>query len=284
MQAMKYGVLAGAAFVFCLIVAAYSMLLRNHAHAQTADRPPPNTANYHGTNALQPGNDLATGRRRFEPGAHSAWHVHPGGQLIVVEEGTAVVQRLGEPLQVLHTHDADFTLAGVPHWHGSAPHEHAVTSMVHFGGIGPWLEPVSYEEYTEQTRLAGLPAFEPPADAPPPGNYVGMSTRLASDHLQAARGRFEADAWSFWHVHPAGQAILAEQGPVILQERDKPMQILREGEAGFTAPGVPHWHGAGPYSYALMVVLGYGAETQWLGEPVSEEAYAEARRFFAASP
>ena len=281
---MKYGALAGAALVLSVMLTALSMSLRHDAHAQAGNRPPPNAANYHGTNALRPSDDLATGRRRFEPGAHSAWHVHPGGQLIVVEEGTAVVQRLGEPLQVLETHAADYTSAGVPHWHGSAPHEHAVTSMVHFGGIGPWLEPVSYEEYAEQTRLAGLPAFELPADAPPPGNYVGMSTRLSSDHLQAARGRFEADAYSFWHVHPAGQAILAERGPVIVQERGQPMRILHEGEAGFTAPGVPHWHGAGPHSYALMVVLGYGAETEWLGEPVSEQEYAEARRFFSADP
>jgi quercetin dioxygenase-like cupin family protein len=283
---MKYRIFACVAFVVSVIAFAFSITLREDAHAQApaTNRPPPNAANYHGTNALQPSEDLATGRRRFEPGAHSAWHVHPGGQLIVVEEGTAVVKRLGEPLQVLYAHDADYTPAGVPHWHGSAPHEHAVTSMVHFGGIGPWLDPVSYQEYAEQTRLAGLPAFEIPTDTQPPGNYVGTTVRLPSDHLQAARGRFEADAYSFWHVHPAGQAIFAEQGPVIVQARGEPLKILWEGEAIFTEPGTAHWHGAGPYSYAMMIVLGFGAPTQWLGESVSEEQYADARRFFSAEP
>jgi len=277
---MRYGVPAAIAALLGFIAADLSLALRQNAHAQDRVRPPPNAANYHGTNALQPADDLATGRRHFEAGAHSAWHVHPGGQLIVVEEGTAVVQRLGEPLKVLHTHAADYTSAGVPHWHGSAPHEHAVTSMVHFGGIGPWLDPVSWEDYAAQTRSAGLPPYEVPADASPPGNYAGTRRRLPAEHLQAARGRFEADAYSFWHVHPAGQAVLAEQGPVILQKRGEPLRILHEGEADYTAPGVPHWHGSGPHSYAMMIVLGFGAPTQWLGESVSAEEYSQSLGFF----
>ena len=255
-----------------------------HAQAPVSAgaRPPPNSANYHGTNSLQPSDDLATGRRHFEAGAHTAWHIHPGGQLIFVEEGTAVVQKLDEPLLVVHSGAAEFTSAGIPHWHGAAPHEHALTSMVHFGGIGPWLDPVTNEEYSERTQSAGLPASATPANASPPGNYVGTTQRMPSDDLQVARGRFEADAYSFWHIHPAGQVVFAEEGPVIVQKRGEAMQILHEGEADYTSPGVPHWHGSGPYSYALKVVLGFGAPTEWLGEPVSEQEYAQARRFFSA--
>lgn len=245
--------------------------------ASSASRPPPSAANYKGVNRLLPIDDAAKGRRRFEAGAHTAWHIHPAGQLIHVEDGVGVVQRRGEPVKVLRKGDTDFTPAGVPHWHGAAPDSHAVMAMVHFGGIGPWLEPVSASEYAELTKHLGASKSTGAAQVSTgQQNYVGETSVLPSDDMNFARGRFEAGAHTNWHVHPRGQVILAEEGPVFVQRRGEPLKMLQKGESDFTPPGVEHWHGAGPDSHAQKVVVGYGAPTQWL-EPVSDEEYAQTK-------
>jgi quercetin dioxygenase-like cupin family protein len=95
---------------------------------------------------------MLAGRRRFEPGARSAWHTHPAGQLIFVEEGRARVQRRGEPIRDLGPQESDFTAANVPHWHGATPDSHVIQASLSFGGIGPWLEPVTDEEYLGTTK------------------------------------------------------------------------------------------------------------------------------------
>ena len=41
--------------------------------------------------------DLSAARRRFEPGARSAWHSHDNGQLLFVEKGRGRTQKRGRP-------------------------------------------------------------------------------------------------------------------------------------------------------------------------------------------
>lgn len=109
-------------------------------------------ANYTGQTSSVDQAGMLPGRRRFEAGARSAWHTHPAGQLLFIEEGRARVQRRGEPVKELGTHESDFTEANVPHWHGAAPDSHAIQASLSFGGIGPWLEPVTDEEYSGKTK------------------------------------------------------------------------------------------------------------------------------------
>lgn len=86
----------------------------------------------------------------FEPGARSAWHTHPKGQVLVVTAGVGRVQRWGGPVQELHPDDVVWTPPGVKHWHGAAP----TTAMTHMaiqeaadGKSVAWLEQVSDEQY-----------------------------------------------------------------------------------------------------------------------------------------
>jgi quercetin dioxygenase-like cupin family protein len=58
---------------------------------------------------------LRATRRRFEAGARSAWHSHPSGQLLFVEEGRARVQRRGQPLREMGRGESDYTGANVQH-------------------------------------------------------------------------------------------------------------------------------------------------------------------------
>jgi quercetin dioxygenase-like cupin family protein len=109
-------------------------------------------ANYTGQTSNVDQAGMLPGRRRFEPGARSAWHTHPAGQLIFVEAGRSRIQRRGEPIKDLGPHESDFTEANVPHWHGAAPDSYVIQASLSFGGIGPWLEPVTDEEYLGKTK------------------------------------------------------------------------------------------------------------------------------------
>ncbi|HXI58823.1 MAG TPA: carboxymuconolactone decarboxylase family protein, partial [Polyangia bacterium] len=55
----------------------------------------------------------------FDPGARTAWHVHPLGQRLIVTAGTGWVQQWGEPAQAILEGDVVLIPPGVKHWHGA---------------------------------------------------------------------------------------------------------------------------------------------------------------------
>jgi len=57
----------------------------------------------------------------FTPGARSAWHQHPNGQILHVLEGVGRVQQRGGQIQQIRAGDTIVTLPGEWHWHGAAP-------------------------------------------------------------------------------------------------------------------------------------------------------------------
>lgn len=86
----------------------------------------------------------------FEPGARSAWHTHPAGQVLIVSAGVGRVQQWGGAVQEIRPGDVIWTPPGVKHWHGAA----ATTAMTHIaiqeslGGKNvEWMEKVSDEQY-----------------------------------------------------------------------------------------------------------------------------------------
>jgi quercetin dioxygenase-like cupin family protein len=86
----------------------------------------------------------------FAPGARSAWHTHPLGQVLIITAGTGRVQMEGGPIQVVHAGDVVIIPAHVKHWHGAAPD----SSMSHIaiqdnldGDAVDWLEPVTDQQY-----------------------------------------------------------------------------------------------------------------------------------------
>jgi quercetin dioxygenase-like cupin family protein len=86
----------------------------------------------------------------FEPGARSAWHIHPTGQRLLV---TAGVGRTGEwngPVEEIKAGDVIWCPPKIKHWHGASP----TTAMTHIAITGTlngknveWLEKVSDEQY-----------------------------------------------------------------------------------------------------------------------------------------
>jgi quercetin dioxygenase-like cupin family protein len=85
----------------------------------------------------------------YGPGAKLDWHIHPGGQVLLITEGTGYYQERGKLVRVVHKGDVIKCAAGVEHWHGAAPGSSfayiAVTPTQK--GKTIWLEPVSDEDY-----------------------------------------------------------------------------------------------------------------------------------------
>jgi quercetin dioxygenase-like cupin family protein len=86
----------------------------------------------------------------FEPGARSAWHTHPRGQVLIVTAGKGWTQCEGEPIVEINAGDIIVCPPGHRHWHGATP----TTSMTHIavqesvdGSAVHWMEKVSDETY-----------------------------------------------------------------------------------------------------------------------------------------
>jgi quercetin dioxygenase-like cupin family protein len=86
----------------------------------------------------------------FEPGARTAWHTHPLGQILIVTMGCGRAQREGGPIEEIRPGDVVFFAPGEKHWHGAAP----ATAMTHIaiqealdGKAVDWMEKVSDEQY-----------------------------------------------------------------------------------------------------------------------------------------
>ena len=85
----------------------------------------------------------------FSPGARTAWHRHPGGQLLFVETGRARVGERGGALHELATGESHYTAPNVEHWHGATPDSEFTQVALGRGDTAEtvWLEKVSDEQY-----------------------------------------------------------------------------------------------------------------------------------------
>ncbi len=86
----------------------------------------------------------------FEPGARSAWHVHPLGQTLIVTAGCGLVQSQGGPVHEIRPGDVVLCPPKEKHWHGAT----RTTAMTHIaiqeqldGKAVEWMEKVTDEEY-----------------------------------------------------------------------------------------------------------------------------------------
>ena len=86
----------------------------------------------------------------FEPGARTAWHTHPLGQVLIVTAGCGWVQRDGGSIEEIRPGDVVWLAPGEKHWHGAT----LTTAMTHIaiqealdGKAVDWMEQVSDEQY-----------------------------------------------------------------------------------------------------------------------------------------
>jgi len=127
----------------------------------------------------KPGGTLATGRYEirpvpsavvsgapmsggwFEAGSRSYWHCHPGGQFLMVVEGTGRVQKRGERMRELSLGESEYAGPWVEHWHGAAEHTEVQYVQLAFQPTGTlWMEEVGQDDYR--------------------GNDIGIATRVGA--------------------------------------------------------------------------------------------------------
>jgi quercetin dioxygenase-like cupin family protein len=87
----------------------------------------------------------------FRPGARTAWHHHPFGQVLHVLEGVGRAQTRGGPVQVIRAGDTIRFDPDEEHWHGAAPDRFmthlALQETADDGQTTYWLTHVTDAEY-----------------------------------------------------------------------------------------------------------------------------------------
>ncbi|HLN27932.1 MAG TPA: cupin domain-containing protein, partial [Gemmataceae bacterium] len=118
----------------------------------------------------------------FEPGARTAWHTHPLGQILIVTAGMGRVQRWGDPVEEIRQGDVVWIPPGQKHWHGAAPN----SSMAHIaiveqldGKAVDWMEKVSDVQYGTPLRAQAASTDASAKPRPSQGAIGDFAPKLA---------------------------------------------------------------------------------------------------------
>src|SRR5690349_2644650 len=144
--------------IFLLLFMAAMFCLRANAQDSTLfprGQIGANTSNYTGTIWLSELNHpdsnftFSLAQAVYAPGSKLDWHIHPGGQYLLITEGVGYYQEKGKPGRAVHKGDIIKCEPGIEHWHGAAPN-----STFSYVGVTPtqkgktiWLKRVTEAEY-----------------------------------------------------------------------------------------------------------------------------------------
>ncbi|ULQ54287.1 cupin domain-containing protein [Flavihumibacter fluvii] len=94
-------------------------------------------------------NPTAVGNVTFEAGARTKWHLHPGGQILLVIDGVGFYQEKDQSKKILRKGDVVKCPPNVPHWHGASADSGFIQVAVtnNQKGATVWLEEVTDKEY-----------------------------------------------------------------------------------------------------------------------------------------
>jgi 4-carboxymuconolactone decarboxylase len=154
----------------------------------------------------------------FEAGARTAWHSHPGGQILVVTAGNGRVQQWGGPIQEIQAGDVVRIPAGQKHWHGASPQ----ASMTHLAITEPrdgtsvqWMEKVSDEQYNQQPQ----PSSRPQAPTGPSG---ALQQKIAPGLATLTDEVLFGDVWKRPELSPRDRSLVTIS---VLIATGKPAQL-----------------------------------------------------------
>ena len=179
---------------------------------------------------------------RFAPGARTRWHRHPVGQVLVVTEGTALVQRRGGPVETIRTGDAVRIEAGEWHWHGATP----TAALTH----------LAVEELPEDGRTSEL--AQGVADVEHEAGYCGgageqaepamllsrvvvmdqvLPGPLATQRVEIRRITIAPGYVGGLHIHNGPVFGSIETGSAIYQIEGEPETVLKPGDVFYEPEG-----------------------------------------------
>jgi 4-carboxymuconolactone decarboxylase len=169
---------------------------------------------------------LSGARVTFEPGARTAWHTHPLGQLLIVTGGTGRVQRWGDAVDEIRQGDAVWIPAGQKHWHGAAPN----SSMSHIGVVEAldgktvdWMEKVSDSQYAAPLRSPAAPASttqQPRPSQAAMGDFAPKLAELTDDVLYG-------DIWERPGLSKRDRSLITVSALIALNRPDQLRSHLR---------------------------------------------------------
>lgn len=134
-------------------VCAESIEIRRNGQTPSVVGKADNFSGYAVVSLLLPPNEstrASLGQVDFAPGARTAWHTHPAGQLLMVTTGKGWVQEEGKVRQDIAPGDVIWIPATVRHWHGAtstSPMSHLAMTYRVEGKNVDWQELVSDEQY-----------------------------------------------------------------------------------------------------------------------------------------
>ena len=175
----------------------------------------------------------------FEPGARTAWHVHPRGQILIVTAGTGRVQRWGDPIEEIRAGDVVRIPAGQKHWHGASPQAsmtHIAISEHRDGTVVQWMEKVSDEQYNgssaslseigrtpERSHVAAGQPSQPPSQTPAGSRPSGpVQQRIAPGLAALTDDVLFGDVWLRPELSPRDRSLVTIS---VLIATGKPAQL-----------------------------------------------------------
>jgi quercetin dioxygenase-like cupin family protein len=175
-------------------------------------------------------------RVHFTPGARTAWHSHPVGQVLHVTEGTGRVQRLDGAITEIRAGDTVHAEPGEVHWHGAAPDSFmthlAMQESSQDGTTTDWLDHVTDAEYqpdniTREHLLSG--------------DLTARNGRI--DRVEIHQVTLPPGQATGRHAHPGGVAGYVTSGRIAFEPDGHPAQELRTGSAFFepAAAAISHF-------------------------------------------
>jgi 4-carboxymuconolactone decarboxylase len=171
----------------------------------------------------------------FEPGARSAWHTHPLGQVLIVTAGAGRVQRWGDPVDEIRQGDVIWIPPGQKHWHGAAPN----SSMAHIaiteqldGKAVEWMEKVSDTQYGAPLRTQGQATPAPAAQPRPSQRAIGdFAPKLAEITDNVLYG----DVWERPQLSKHDRSLVTVAALIALYRPDQlRSHLVRARENGVT--------------------------------------------------
>lgn len=162
----------------------------------------------------------------FEPGARTAWHVHPLGQTLIVTAGTGRVQRWGGPVDEIRQGDVIWIPPGQKHWHGAAPNSPmthiAITEQLD-GKTVEWMEKVSDAQYGVPLRGQTTSTDAGPGRRPSQGAIGDFAPKLA----QITDDVLYGDVWERPQLSKRDRSLATVAALIALNRPDQLRSHLR---------------------------------------------------------
>ncbi|MFD0684871.1 (R)-mandelonitrile lyase [Actinomadura fibrosa] len=176
---------------------------------------------------------------RFAPGARTRWHRHPIGQVLVVTEGTGLVQRRGGEIETIGTGDAVLIEADEWHWHGAtldgAMTHLAIEELPEDGRTAQFGETVTDAEYSSR-------AGERTEPTPPVSRAIVMDQELpetlAAQRVEVRRITIAPRYAGGLHIHNGPVFGSIETGSAVYQIEGEPEAVLKPGDVFYEPEGV----------------------------------------------